>query len=344
MLTKLVIDKFTVFTQANLDFSKQLTVCIGENATGKSHVLKLGYAILRILARYESEPGKAVLERELGKSLFEIFNPDHLGRLVTRRAYAGKTTCRIEAYWGERGRIMFKFSTGSSELVNIEELVFEPLPASALFIPPKEILSVFRGFQGALEGRELSFDATYLDLAKALNSAPLKGPRLTAIAKHLNPIEKFMGGTVRQEQSGFYFYSGGGKGILEAPLLAEGHRKLGMLAYLLCNGTLMEKSTLFWDEPEANMNPRLIRFLAQTLWDLSKDMQVVIATHSLFLLKEFEILFIKRKRSPKAHFIGLSLGKEGVQIEQGAGLSDIGTIVALDEELGQSDRFIGTGA
>lgn len=40
------------------------------------------------------------------------------------------------------------------------------------------LLSVFAGFQGAIEKRELAFDATYLSLTMALNNAPLKGKLL----------------------------------------------------------------------------------------------------------------------------------------------------------------------
>ena len=57
-----------------------------------------------------------------------------------------------------------------------------------------------------------------------------------------------------------------------------------MLTYLIMNGELRNKSSLFWDEPEANLNPRLLRELAGILVELSKVMQVTVATHSLFLL------------------------------------------------------------
>ena len=51
--------------------------------------------------------------------------------------------------------------------------------------------------------------------------------------------------------------------LLEAPMLAEGLRKLAAVAHLIRNGSITEKSTLFWDEPETNMNPILITKLAR---------------------------------------------------------------------------------
>jgi hypothetical protein len=38
--------------------------------------------------------------------------------------------------------------------------------------------------------------------------------------------------------------------------MAEGYRKLAMLIFLLRYGVLERGSTLFWDEPEANLEPR----------------------------------------------------------------------------------------
>lgn len=61
---------------------------------------------------------------------------------------------------------------------------------------------------------------------------------------------------------------------------AEGLRKLGMLARLIATGALLDKGYLFWDEPEANLNPRLIKRIAKIILDLSvNSIQIFIATH-----------------------------------------------------------------
>lgn len=41
---------------------------------------------------------------------------------------------------------------------------------------------------------------------------------------------------------------------MEMPLVAEGLRKVAMLARLIATGTLLEQGYLFWDEPETNLN------------------------------------------------------------------------------------------
>ena len=44
MLKTLAVKNFTAFPEAQLDFAEGLNVIIGENGTGKTHLLKLPYA------------------------------------------------------------------------------------------------------------------------------------------------------------------------------------------------------------------------------------------------------------------------------------------------------------
>lgn len=124
-------------------------------------------------------------------------------------------------------------------------------------------------------------------------------------------------------------------------MTAEGHRKIGMLAYLIKNGSIAPGSSLFWDEPEANLNPKLQAKLAEILVELSRDMQITIATHSLFLLREIEILQEQKKIAVSTKFFGLHFGKDGgVEVTDGTTSNDIGDIAALDENLMQSERYM----
>lgn len=132
------------------------------------------------------------------------------------------------------------------------------------------------------------------------------------------------------------------------PLVAEGLRKLAMLDRLIATGALLDSGMLFWDEPEANLNPRLVRPLAQTILDLSRQgLQVFIATHSLFLLRELELLLAQpwvmpdQRPDQAPRFFGLHSGEEGVNVRSGPELAAIGSIAALEEELDQEDRAYG---
>ncbi len=68
------------------------------------------------------------------------------------------------------------------------------------------------------------------------------------------------------------------------------------MSYLIKNGALNKNSILFIDEPESNLNPKLIKDIAKFIIYLEKlNIQIFIATHSLFFIKELEILRKKRK-------------------------------------------------
>jgi len=68
------------------------------------------------------------------------------------------------------------------------------------------------------------------------------------------------------------------------------------------------------------------------------SIQVVIATHSYFLLKEIDLISRSNKEDVPITFFGLSKSDGAVCVEQGSRFQDLSSIVALDEELAQYDR------
>ncbi|AMR26072.1 hypothetical protein A0257_02475 [Hymenobacter psoromatis] len=122
-------------------------------------------------------------------------------------------------------------------------------------------------------------------------------------------------------------------------LVAEGMRKFATLYKLLANGTLTPETTLFWDEPEANLNPALLKDMAVILTDLAEaGFQIILATHSLFLMKELHIL-AQKKQKPVRYF-GLYSGEKGdIQVETKNDFIQLEHITALDAELAQTFDF-----
>ena len=87
--------------------------------------------------------------------------------------------------------------------------------------------------------------------------------------------------------------------LISGGMAAEGHKKIGILQYLLRNGSLVPGSSgpLLWDEPEANVNPRLMRTIVEAILELSRNgQQVIITTHEYILLKWFDLLSKKEKQ------------------------------------------------
>jgi hypothetical protein len=188
-----------------------------------------------------------------------------------------------------------------------------------IFLPSREVLSIYEGFFHALENRELAFDDTYTDLCRALSASPLKGPkaelartpesRRLPMAGHpplkgpkaelartlLEPVEKALGGRPSRKADRFYVKLG--KAMTEAHLVAEGLRKLASISYLISTGSLSQRGILFWDEPEANLNPRLVARVADLLLALvAHGMQVFIATHDDLLAHRLSLV---AERDPK---------------------------------------------
>jgi ABC-type lipoprotein export system ATPase subunit len=125
-----------------------------------------------------------------------------------------------------------------------------------------------------------------------------------------------------------------------APLAAQGHLKAAALALLL-QRIDMVGGTLFWDEPEANLNPRLIKVVAKALVALSgAGVQVFIATHSLFLTREIDIYIAKNPGKVDARFFGLRREDGKLAVHEGPEVADAGELAILDEELKQANEYM----
>ena len=342
MLRELMLKNFTVFPKANFQFAEGLNVIVGENGAGKSHILKAAYSIVAVSARGERDSGsftptKTYLEPAIAKKLRRVFRPDELGRLVRRQA--GRSRCEVEAKFEWKTLdISFSFNTASKTEVAVGLVPSKWEGQQPVFLPTRELLTIYPGFVSLYETTELPFEETWRDTCILLGAPLARGPRLQAINELLMPLEEQLGGKVVLDESHFYLKTANGK--MEAHLVAEGMRKLAMVARLIATGSLVGTGSLYWDEPEANLNPKVIKHVAKTILQLAASgIQVFIASHSLFLLRELDLSVKSDEfKAVETRFFGLHPDKNGVGVQQGDTIDDIGKIDALDEELEQSDR------
>lgn len=382
MLKTLHLQNFTAFADVHLAFSPGLNVIVGQNGTGKTHLLKAAYLVNRAWPDLMFK--RSALNRKRAEAYFEerllgLFQPVRLANLIRHGSQGG---CRIagevEAFIptvlmlteAEMQQRLAQFPFGShtetlnwalsidagKELALVDtnaRLDADVVPDTAavnayvpksLFIPSKEIVSFYEGLIALLDRYEIKLDATYGDLARVMNGPELAVVPLLASGM-LHELEKRLDGRLTLE-SGRLVFAGNDGRQTEGPLMAEGLRKLATLLFLIRRGCISEKGeTLFWDEPETNLNPAFIRKVAEVLvWLVCAGVQVIVATHSLFLLREFEILLANAAPAcPSARYFGLQIGDAGVMLEQGDHIDDIGDIAALDESLQQSDRYLAMG-
>lgn len=342
MLKSAKFRNFTTVPNEEWHFGTGLNVIVGENGLGKSHVLKAIYALLKVQSNKNAELTKTLLEKAYAEKLMGVMRPESLGRLVKRKQ--GRERCELVLNMNQAKQCAtIAFASSAKSQVEVTRIPTEALPLPPVYLPTRELATLCPWFVPLYDNYHLEFEETWRDTVSLLGAPSVKGPREKTVAKLLAPIEAAMNGKVIVDKNtGRFYLSVAGGGEMEMPLVAEGVRKLVMLARLISTGVLLEQGYLFWDEPETNLNPKLIRTVAASIVHLANQgIQVFIATHSLFLLRELEILRSQQTASKiETRYFGLRIDDSGVSVTQGDKLEDIGNIAALDESLMQSDRYM----
>jgi len=111
--------------------------------------------------------------------------------------------------------------------------------------------------------------------------------------------------------------------------------------HLINNGSIDKDTVLFWDEPEANLNPRLTTHIALFLRELAKTgIQIFIATHDYLLTGELS-LAAEYRIAPEVpiRFFGMSREGDGpVSIRSGDTLADLEDNPILEEFAAHYER------
>lgn len=342
MLKSLRIKNFTVFSEAQLEFAAGINVIVGENGLGKSHLLKLGYTCAWLSHSFSKNANgpetKQDLQKRCADKLVRVFRPDSLGRLARRGRGQGKAELAISFHQSTADDLEFSFATNSKSEVTFRKTPARGINAPAVFFPTKEVISMYPGFASLYRDYQIELDETYFDLCLALERPLLRGQRFENSKALLEPLEALLGGKVSNE-NGRFLLRLPGEGNLEMPLVAEGIRKFATVAYLIANGSLADNATLYWDEPETNLNPRLISKLAAMLVNIAQQgTQVILATHSLFLVKELD-LQLKMAANVPARFFALANGPHGVSVQAGDTAEAVEPLAALDAEIEQAERY-----
>ena len=282
MLTGIKIENFTAFDHLEIKLSEGINVLIGANGTGKTHLMKLLYGAM------QQADSSAV--KTMDQTLQGLFLPDALGRLVKRSLGRGKgefSVTRKEEDGVERS-IRYELSTlGKSQTIN-SRVWSRQKQYNVVYIPVKDMLANSPGFKSLYEKRELYFESIYADIITMALLPPTKGPGTKEKGRLLEMIQGVIDGKVEKKNEKFYLKNA--QGNLEFTLLAEGYRKLGLLYSLIQNESISQGSVLFWDEPEANLNPRLASQVVTILLELQRmGTRIFIATHDYVLLKELEL-------------------------------------------------------
>ena len=285
----LELENVTVFDKIEIAFDEGINIFIGENGTGKTHILKILYAACQAADPKTSFSAKIV--RTMLPDEFKI------SRLITRKPGNHNSEIKVSALSEKKQKnhtitasFHNKTKKWDAEIRGEEAWENEFKDISSIFIPAKEILSNSYNLTAAVEKNNVKFDDTYIDIINSARIDISVGRNSAERDKKLKAIEKIIGGTVVYDSQKDEFYLKIGNSRQEFNLVAEGIRKMALLWQLVKNGTLEKGSVLFWDEPEANINPLYLSIITDMLLELQRDgVQIFISTHDYVLAKYFEI-------------------------------------------------------
>jgi len=335
---KVSIKNFTVFEDIAIDLCPGVNVFIGENGTGKTHLLKVlyafcGYVIENVDGQYSAresfyaylcKPFRSIgydklARRSPGAVITDTVVPESIIPMVLEFCARDKSYS-FESRHIEL-RLLFVGEDGT-KVYNIIDSYYTQSKAeiTAAFIPAKDMLT-----HGELTRPEyeslgaLPFDTTLGDTlrkAGASNDSSVSDNMRAVQSKIREAID---GDLVYSEPR--YYMDRGGIGQIDFSVESEGHKRLGLIHRLIETGYIKKGSVLLWDEPEANINPKLIPDLVEVILKLSRcGVQVFVATHDYMFAKYFEV---RRKDGDEVRFHSLRRTDEGVKSEYNENFRDL---------------------
>ncbi len=353
MIRKLSVEGVTVFPQKEaFSFVPGINIIVGGNDSGKSHLMKLCYALTRWSAGGSKRdlPEVWAEEKRLRRDLLRVFGAHDLTGLTARNRGNGHASVRVSLQ-GEKtplgtAELAFHFEAGHEEEgLHITRLPDRYLIENAVFISPREVLSIYPCYMQAGKRYPELLDSASWELCRALEDEPsAEHPVSAPLRRVLADIETLLSGKLQRLHGRFYLRRPRQE-PMELNLVAEGFKRIGTLGLLIGNGTIRKGTALFWDEPEMNLNTTHLPLLVQMMMELCRaGVQLMLTTHSLFLLRELVIQLAEPANQKTARrFIGLQPplpGGSGVRSSMGDDLTQIDRIDSLDAEMEQADRYL----
>ncbi|WP_321002364.1 AAA family ATPase [Eisenbergiella porci] len=309
MIKKVKINNLGIIDNFSFDGFQNVNLIIGENGTGKSFLLKALYTAMKTVEDHKRGEDVRTTADILSDRLRWCFQTDKLGDIVKK---GSETPFLFEMYWNDD-----KFSYGFTKdaTIKVPNVIneIEPLKSNSIFIPAKEVLSLFGII---LKSREIDkvfgFDDTYYDLVKALRIPPQRGKNYSVFAQSRASLKDIIDGKVEYDENSNKWYYKKGNQKFSIGATSEGVKKIAILDRLLANGYLTKSSVIFIDELESALHPTAISEFLDIIDTIAFEMgiQIFIASHSYFVIKKLYLNALKRKSSIPC----ISMSKEnGIQ-------------------------------
>jgi len=248
-------------------------------------------------------------KKRVSDKIAGVFMPRNkmLGRLVKRTKGSSKARVAIS----KNGKqLSLYFSNHTKETLKWRNGWKDEKMSPSVYIPVKEMLANAPGFISLYNAHDIHFEEVYADIIYKAFLPQLRGKISKERRKLLTMIQSIIEGKVISKEETFFLKNK--EGELEFTLVAEGMRKLGLLWLLIQNGTLLNGAKLFWDEPETNLNPSMIKPVVRILLHLQRSgVQIFIATHHYVVLKEFDL---QKQKQDSVKFFSLNRDEQTKKI------------------------------
>jgi AAA15 family ATPase/GTPase len=303
------LENFTVFKDAAFEFVPGVNVFIGENGTGKTHLMKAMYAMQRVQSRRN---------KNIDDTLSELFQTSDISEIVRLGRVKGAIAKVSGRYNNREWAYAIQRTTRTATTTETEF----PSAERPIFIPAIDMMGHTKGFLAASNEIVLDFDLTCNDIVAQLGLQRRNGSSPPPVPEGLSEL---LGGEIEYDEGNSRFYLITALGRLPMPLVAEGLRKIATLVRLAQNGWLTPGTTLFWDEPEANMNPVLMDNIIKAALILARQgIQIFLTTHSYVILKELDL---QATPQDTVRYFSLQNPKSGTS---GTKVTTAETLAALD--------------
>ena len=273
---RIKINRFTVFKEFDIDFCEGINIIIGKNGVGKTHLLKMIFAMstaMREQINVQTDNAETVkISPQMAQMKFEsIFDTDQI------TAYMNIVGAKYEIFYD------------NDVIIKV------------VFVPEKEMLSHASGLLTMKKkyGSNMPFDLTLLDIIEKAQAWKLSD--IPHIANEVTPsLEKVMNGTVEVRNDGSFWMKKNNGSAIPFSMEAEGPKRLGLLWQLLMNESIDKNTLLLWDEPEVSINPENIPVLVDAMLQMQRHgVKIIMATHSYNFARYFDIL---RKNSDNIQY------------------------------------------
>jgi hypothetical protein len=236
------LERFTCFSKQTLNFVDDINIFEGENGTGKTYAMKVLYAVQKASA--------ALRATSLEDELHRAFQTENAADFIAKGSGSEAVTRVTGVYGGQSWEHVIKSGDAPSLT---QPTLLQPQPELPIFIPAIDMMGHSKGFLESANLVELDFDSTCIDLLAYLGSR-----RKGRSADHReleNRLHEIVQGDIVQDETKRFFLINE-QGRFPMPMVAEGIRKIATLRKLVENNWLTRDTTLLWDEPEVNLNPK----------------------------------------------------------------------------------------